>query len=205
MRKLIVSIHSTANDIVTGPPSDPTNFMVWAQAGIEDSLGPFLESLATVDTILLGRGTYEDLASKWPKVKEWPDVDEQALRIGEKINTTPKLVVTSNHRREDLAWGAFDPPTPLGGPDVEGQIRKLKERSGGDIITFGSPTLVRSLTNARLVDEYRMLIHPVIVNEGERLFANLQGRTDFRLLSVEPLERGAMFVTYAPGSSARTS
>ncbi len=61
MRKIIVSIHSTANDIVTGPPSDSTNFMVWAQAGIEDSLQSFLKSLANVDTILLGRATYEDL------------------------------------------------------------------------------------------------------------------------------------------------
>ena len=198
MRKLIVSIHSTANNIVTGPPADATNFMVWAQAGIEDSLGPFLESLTGVDSILLGRGTYEDLARKWPKVKEWPDVSEEVLRIGDKINTTAKLVVTSKHQREDLQWGEFDPPTPLSGPDVEGQIRKLKERSGGDIMTFGSPTLVQSLTNAGLVDEYRMLIHPVIVNEGKRLFENLQGRTDFRLLNVQPLERGAMFVTYAP-------
>jgi hypothetical protein len=60
MRKLIVSLHSTANDIVTGPPSDETNFMVWAQAGIEDSLESFPKSLANVDTILLGRATYED-------------------------------------------------------------------------------------------------------------------------------------------------
>ena len=50
MRRLIVSIHSTANDIVTGPPSDETNFMVWAQAGIEDSLESCLKSLANVDT-----------------------------------------------------------------------------------------------------------------------------------------------------------
>ena len=57
---------------------------------------------------------------------------------------------------------------------------------------------MQSLTNAGLVDEYRILIHPVIVNEGKRLFENLDGRTDFRLVSVDPLERGAMFVTYAP-------
>jgi hypothetical protein len=61
MRKLIVSIHSSANDIVTGPPSDDTNFMVWAQAGIQDALESFLKSLADIDTILLGRATYEDL------------------------------------------------------------------------------------------------------------------------------------------------
>lgn len=60
MRKLIVSIHSTANDIVNGPPPDETNFRVWAQAGIEDSLESFPKSLANFDTILLGRATYED-------------------------------------------------------------------------------------------------------------------------------------------------
>jgi hypothetical protein len=86
MRKLIISIHSTANDIVTGPPSDKTNFMVWAQAGIEDSLEAFLKSLANVDTILLGRATYEDLVRKWPKVKEWPYVSD----VIEKRSTLPQ-------------------------------------------------------------------------------------------------------------------
>jgi dihydrofolate reductase len=198
MRKLIVSIHSTANDIVTGPSSDETNFMVWAQAGIEDSLETFLKSLANVDTILLGRATYEDLVRKWPKVKEWPHVSDVTLRIGEKINAAAKVVVTGKHPLESLEWGEFEPPTQLTGTSVEEQIKELKERDGGDIITFGSPTLVQSLTNAGLVDEYRILIHPVIVNEGKRLFENLDGRTDFRLISVDTFERGAILVTYAP-------
>lgn len=198
MRKLIVSIHATANGIVTGPPSDETNFMVWAQAGIEDSLGSFAESLASVDLILLGRGTYEDLVRKWPNVREWPDVSTDALRIGEKINRTPKVVVTRTLPPERLAWGDFEPATRLGGADVEAQIRKIKEADGGDIITFGSPTLVQFLTNSRLVDEYRILIHPVVVHEGRRLLDNLHERTDFRLVGVETYARGAMMVTYAP-------
>jgi dihydrofolate reductase len=198
MRRLIVSIHSTANDIVTGPPSDETNFMVWAQAGIEDSLESFLNSLANVDTILLGRATYEDLVRKWPKVKEWPHVSDVVLRIGENINTAAKIVVTGKHPLESLEWGEFEPPTQLTGTSIEGQIKNLKKRDGGDIITFGSPTLVQSLTNARLVDEYRILIHPVIVNEGKRLFEHLYGRTDFRLISVDTFERGAILVKYAP-------
>ena len=73
----------------------------------------------------------------------------------------------------------------------------MKEATRGDIITFGSPTLVQSLTNARLVDEYRILVHPVVVNEGRRLFDNLHGRTDLRLVGVETYARGAMMVTYA--------
>jgi dihydrofolate reductase len=197
MRKLIVSVHSTANDIVTGPPSDETNFMVWAQAGIEDSLESFFKSLANVDTILLGRATYEDLVRKWPKVKEWPDVSDVALRIGDRINATPKVVVTGKHSLENLEWGEFEPPTQLTGSNIEEQIKELKEGDGSDIIMFGSPTLVQSLTNARLIDEYRILIHPIIANEGRRLFENLDGRTDFRLISVDTFERGAILVKYA--------
>ena len=199
MRKLIVSIHSTANNIVTGPPSgDETDFMQWAQPGIDDSLDTFLHSLDGVDTILLGRGTYEDLVRKWPTVKDWPDVSDVALRIGEKVNTAQKIIVTHQHPLERLAWGAFAPPIQITGANVEAQIAELKAGDGGDIITFGSPTLVQSLTNAGLVDEYRILIHPVIVHEGKRLFEHLDGRTDLRLISVETLEHGAMIVTYAP-------
>jgi dihydrofolate reductase len=77
------------------------------------------------------------------------------------------------------------------GTSIEEQIKKLREGDGGDIITFGSPVFVQSLTNAELVDEYRILIHLVIVNEGKRLFEHLDGRTDFRLISIDTLERGA--------------
>lgn len=201
MRKLVVSIHSTANDIVTGPPSGDMTEWQWAGPGIEESLDTFRTSLASVDTILLGRATYEDLVRKWPRVNEWPDVSDLALRVAEKINTTPKIVVTGNYPIERLEWGAFEPPTPITGASIEEQIKALKERDGGDIMTFGSPTLVQSLINAGLVDEYRILIHPVIVNEGRRLFENLNGRTDLRLNGVETLESGAILVTYAPVGS----
>lgn len=198
MGKLVVSIHSTANDIVTGPPSDETNFMVWAQAGIEDSLESFSRSLVNVDRILLGRATYEDLVRKWPKVNEWPDVSEVALRIGDKINGTPKFVVSGKRPVESLPWGEFEPATQLTGPAIEEQVKQMKEDGGGDIITFGSPTLVRSLANAGLVDEYRILVHPVVVTEGRRLFENLSRRMDFRLISVDTYARGTMLITYAP-------
>lgn len=196
MRKLIVSIHSTANDIVTGPPSDETNFMTWAQTGIEDSEEAFLKSLTNIDLILLGRSTYEDLVRKWPNVKEWAHSSDVVLRMGEKINTTHKLVVTRGRSLKRLDWGEFQPPRLLTGSNIEEQIRALKREDGGDIITFGSPSLVQSLTNAHLVDEYRILVHPVIVNTGKRLFENLDGRSDFRLIGVETFARGAMLVRY---------
>lgn len=196
MRKLIVSIHSSFDGVVTGPNEDETNFMIWAQAGIEDSAPSFHENFETVDTILMGHGTYEDLSRKWPYVHDWPGVDDVSLRLGEIVNKTPKLVAAGEHEIPDIKWGDFDPPDQLVGHDIERQIEAIKERDGGDIITFGSPILIRSLTNANLVDEFRVLIHPVIVGEGRQLFRNIRERRDLRLKKVRTFEHGAILVHY---------
>ena len=130
MRKLIVSMHSTANNIVTGPPTgDETDFMQWAQPGIDDSQDRLLGSLDGVDTIVLGRGTYEDLVRKWPKVKEWPDVPDVALRLGEKVNTARKFVVTRTRPPESLQWGEHDD-----GVDDDGPRRHIQR--GAMMITY---------------------------------------------------------------------
>ena len=196
MRKIIVFIHSTFNGVVTGPENDQTNFMTWAQAGIEDINESFHENFETVGTIMLGRGTYEDLSTKWPFVIDWPGVSDVSLRLGDIINNTPKVVVAGGSKIDDMRWGDFEAPTQLVGSDIEEQIRALKEQEGGDIITFGSPILVQSLTNANLVDEYRILVHPVIVGEGRHLFDNIEGRKDLRLKSTKSFEHGAILVQY---------
>jgi dihydrofolate reductase len=196
MRRIIVSIHSTFNGVVTGPENDETNFMTWAQAGIDDINESFHENFETVDTIMLGRGTYEDLSTKWPFVADWPRVSDVTLRLGDLINNTSKVIVAGQRRIDDIRWGDFGAPTQFVGNDIEEQIKALKEQEGGDILTFGSPFLVQSLTNADLVDEYRILVHPVIVGEGQRLFDHIEGRKDLRLKSTKAFEHGAILVQY---------
>src|SRR5919108_6061008 len=202
MRKLILSIHSTFNGVVTGDPSkDKTDFRVWtADANIEESSENLLKMFDTVDTILLGRGTYEDLSRKWPSAKDWPDVSDVGLRLAEKINNASKLVVTG-HPLDELKWGEFAAPKQLTGNNIEEQIRDLKNGDGGDIIIFGSPKLVQSLTDANLIDEYQILLHPVVVNVGEHLFDNLKMRKDFHLVDVKTFEDDAILVTYKPAKA----
>ena len=192
MRKIIVFIHSTFNGVVTGDPSkDKTNFATWTvKAGMKEGTEYLLKLMDTVDTILLGRGTYEDLARKWPPAN--------GLSLGKKINNTHKLVVTGDRPLDELKWGKFEAPEQLIGNDIVKQIKKLKQSEGGDIIIFGSPVLVRSLTDANLIDEYQIKVHPVVVNVGEHLFDGLKKKKDFRLVDVKPLEGGAMLVIYAP-------
>lgn len=202
MRKLIVYINSTFNGVVTGDPSqDKTNFMVWTtEAFIEAGSECALKTMETVDTLLLGRRTYQDLSGpeKWPSVKDWPDVSELSLALGEKINNAHKLVVTHDHPLDELTWGDYEAPKPLTGNNIEEQIRDLKHSEGGDIVIFGSPTLVRSLTEANLIDEYHIQLRPVVVNVGDHLFDGLKARKDFQLIEATPLKEGSIFVKYKP-------
>lgn len=195
MRKIILFIHSTFNGIVTGDPNkDKTDFMVWvAKAGIKTGSEYLLKTMETVDTILLGRGTYEDLKRKWPSVN--------ASQLGKKINNAHKLVVTGDRPLDDLKWGKFSAPQQLTGDDIEEQIKDIKNSDGGDIIIFGSPTLVRALTDANLIDEYQIKVHPVVVNVGEHLFDDIKERKDFHLVDAKPLEGGSILVTYKPAKS----
>lgn len=199
MRKLILYINSTLNGVVTGDPGqDKTNFMVWTtEAFMEAGSKCALETMKTADTLLLGRKTYEDLgrSEKWPSVKDWPNVDELSLALGEKINNAHKLVVTRNPSLNKLTWGEYEAPKPLTG-NIEEQISDLKKGEGGDIVVFGSPTLVRALTDADLIDEYHIQMRPVVVNAGEHLFDGLKARKDFQLIEATPLQEGTIFVKY---------
>ena len=205
MRKIILYINSTFNGVVTGDPKkDKTNFMVWTtEAFIKAGSECLLKTMDTVDTILLGRRTYEDLSrtEKWPSVVNWPDVSDLSLALGEKINNAHKLVVTRNHALGELKWGKFAAPEQLTGNNIEQQIKNLKNSDSGDIVIFGSPTLVRSLTDANLIDEYQIQVRPVVVNVGEHLFDNLKDRKDFHLIDVTPLEDGSIFVKYKPAKT----
>jgi dihydrofolate reductase len=144
----------------------------------------------SVDIILLGRGTYEDLVRKWPSMN--------ALALGKKINSTHKVVVTGNHPLEELAWGEFEAPEQLTGDDIEQQITDLKASDGGDIMILGSPVLVRALAEADLIDDYQIKLHPVVVNVGEHLFDDLKETKDFQLVDARALADGAVLVKYAP-------
>lgn len=128
--------------------------------------------MSTVDTILLGRGTYEILSKQWPPMNTSP--------LGKKINTTHKLVVTGDRPLDELKWGAFETPEQLTGNTIEEQIKDIKSGEGGDIIIFGSPVLVRSLTDANLIDEHQIQVHPAVTNVGEHLFDDLKAQKRFR-------------------------
>ena len=136
---------------------------------------------------LLGRRTYEIFAGYWPNAPE--DVQE----IADPLNTKPKYVASTT-LTDPLEWRNS---SVLSGalPDA---IAALKEEGGGDLLVIGSTVLVQSLIQHGLVDEFRLVIDPVLVGGGKRIFPDDGALRPLRLVDHEVTSRGTIIATYAP-------
>jgi dihydrofolate reductase len=158
----------------------------WA-ARYADSVTAGFASRNTSSTggLLLGRRTYEDFYSYWPKQKDNP--------FSEVLDRRQKYVV-SNTLKEPLEWINS---TLLKGDAVE-SVRALRQEADGDLVVLGSGQLVRSLIDHDLVDEYILLIHPLILGSGARLFADRGKLAELVLRDVKPTTTGVLIATYQP-------
>jgi dihydrofolate reductase len=151
-------------------------FMNWVAKGIEDAGG-----------FLLGRRTYEIFAGYWPNASE----EEQV--IAQPLNTKPKHVA-SRTLNEPLEW---QNSTLLEG-EVPEAVAALKQQDGGDLLVIGSTELVQSLIQHGLVDEFRLVIDPLLVGGGKRVFPDDGALRPLRLVDHEATSTGALIATYAP-------
>jgi dihydrofolate reductase len=138
---------------------------------------------------LLGRGTYEIFAAYWPNAPE----EEQV--VAEPLNAKPKWVVSRTLSGE-LAWQN----SALLQGDVSDAVATLKRDEGGDIHVIGSPQLVRTLLGNGLVDELRLMIDPVVLGGGKRIFDDDGTLRSLPLVDSEITSTGAIFATYAPAA-----
>lgn len=134
------------------------------------------------DAFLLGRTTFELMRGYWPQVTDPDNLVATAL------NTWPKYVVSNTLADDDAAWGNT---TMLRGDDIVAQVRRLKERPGGELQVHGSWRLVRTLHDAGLVDTYRLLQFPVVLGAGKRLFAEGAVPASYRITESEVASGGA--------------
>ena len=144
------------------------------------------ESGATTGAILLGRRTYEDFYSVWPKRKDNP--------YTEVLNNTLKYVA-SNTLTEPLPWMN----SKLLQGDAAEAVGKLKKEPGKDMVVLGSGVLVESLMRSDLVDEYILLIHPLVLGSGRRMF-NEGHATPLRLVDSKTTTKGVVIATYRPAA-----
>ncbi|MFC7463945.1 dihydrofolate reductase family protein [Brachybacterium sp. GCM10030252] len=134
--------------------------------------------LEHADALLLGRRTYEAFA------RDWPQITDPADPFAVRMNNLPKYVAT-----QTLADGEWNPTTILTG-DVEAQIAGLKAQPGRDLRVHGSSSLAQSLFSAGLVDELRLVVAPVVVGQGRRLFPDGAAPLGFELMSSRTTPQG---------------
>ena len=139
------------------------------------------------DVQLLGRTTYQGFAAAWP------DMRESTGEFGEKMNAMPKHVVSTTLSDEDASW---ENSTVIR-DDVPGAVRKLKQEVEGDILIAGSATLARSLADEGLIDRVNLMMFPIVLGTGKRLFAEGIPRSTLELDTVEQVgPDGVLVLTY---------
>ena len=132
-----------------------------------------LEELRDAEAMLLGRVTYEGVAAAWPSIE-----DEQGF--AEKMNGMPKYVVSSTLERADWQNSTILPGDPVA------EVTALKRRLAGSILVAGSMSLVHTLHDAGLVDEYRLMIYPTVLGSGKRLFRDGAAAAGYEAVDVRP-------------------
>ena len=150
-----------------------------------------LDETLSSEALLLGRVTYEGFAEAWPS---------REGEFADKFNTMPKYVVSST--LEEPEWNNS---TVLKGDVVE-EVAKLRQEQDGDIVVHGSAQLVQTLVEHDLVDEFRLMVFPVVLGSGKRLYGETSDKKRLRLVDSKVVGDGVAILTYEPaGEEAKTS
>jgi dihydrofolate reductase len=191
MRKVIASEFVTLDGVM----EDPT----WTFRFSSEEQEKFkFDELAASDALLLGQVTYEGFAAAWPNMMEQYRGPRRAA-LGEytdMMNGYPKHVVSTTVE-EPLEWNNS---TLIEG-DVAEEMSGLKRQPGKDILIFGSGNLVNTLMEHDLIDEYRLMIFPIIVGSGQRLFRDGIDEMVLELVDTETFGSGVVVLTYRPAQS----
>jgi dihydrofolate reductase len=198
MRKIIVAEFISLDGVIQapgGPEEDPSSefrFGGWQVPFDDDAIGQTIQDLHSQPfELLLGRRTYDIWAGYWPHVKAGNE-------IGDKFNSVPKHVAT--HRSDKLDWQNSH---ALKG-DLVDAVRALKHQNGANLLTWGSGDMLRQLLAAGLVDELQLLIHPVVLGHGKRLFGNNAQPSSFTLAHSIITPKGVLITRYVQSGEVRT-
>ena len=180
LRKLVVSEWVTLDGVF-----DADSMKEWFEPYDSPDRQEYIkENVLTSDAFLVGRVTYEMLAAYWPNQKN------NEMGVADRLNSAPKYVVSSTLKKAE--WNN----STIINEDVVEEITKLKQQSGQDILVFGSAKLVQSLMEADLVDEYRFLVHPIIMGRGKRFFRDEMVATKLKLVKTKTLNSGVILDCY---------
>jgi dihydrofolate reductase len=159
---------------------------------VDDEFNKFaIKQTSEFGTILFGRTTYELFESYWPKALIDPKTSKDDLKIAKIIDEVEKIVFSKNLK--EVTWKNSKLFRKI---DIE-EVRKLKRQKGKDMAIFGSGTIVQQFTNLGLIDEYRLMVNPVILGKGKPLFKDLRDMQSLKLLKTRTFKNGNILLFYS--------
>ena len=187
MRKIIYWVHASIDGHIAGPNGE----FDWPAVGPE--LFAYSEAMnEQVDTLLYGRAVWDVMAAYWPTADADPETTDDHARVFAPFwRKTPKVVVSRTLDTAD--WGAR-----VIGENLAEQVTQLKQQPGRDILLTGGAQVAASLTGLGLIDDYRIVVHPVVLGGGPRLFGEPDGRTALTLLDSRTFDAKTVLLRYKP-------
>lgn len=192
MRNVVLQEWITLDSLAAGP-NGSVDFVPASTTGDRSFAQDQIAFIDTVDTILLGRVTYQMFAGYWPFVIEG---DEKPF--ADKLNATPKLVISRTLDR--APWGTWD-AARIVKDDPVSEVSALKRQSGRSIVLWGSISLAQTLMAAGLIDEYRLIVCPLVLGSGRPLFQNGFSSAGLMLMGSKSFDRGCVSLQYVPRAS----
>ncbi len=189
MRKVIVTMWVTLDSFIAGPKGE----MDWVGSHYDEAMGKYEDDIVSAaDTLILGRETYQSFAGSWPHVPENPNAAKEEVEYANKLNAMRKIVFSRT--LDTVEWNN----STLFKEVMPEDIKKMKQEQGKNILIYGSASIVQAFTNLGLIDEYQLLVHPVILGSGKPLFANIQDRVNLKLVKCDVTDAGIARLYYQP-------
>jgi dihydrofolate reductase len=185
MRKLVVFNNVTLDGYFSGKNGN----LSWAKGHTDPEFNAFVaDNAKSGGMLLLGRITYELMTSYWPT----PQAKENDSVVAERMNNLPKVVFSRT--LDKASWSN----TKLVKADMPAEIRKMKSESGKDMTILGSGSIVSQLAQAGLIDEYQMVVNPVVLGEGRTMFDGIKENLALKLTKSRTFGNGTVFLCYQP-------
>jgi dihydrofolate reductase len=169
---------------------DEKNDMSWAHRGGDPEFDAFSAQNASGDGMLLfGRVTYEMMSSFWPT----PQAQKQYPEVARGMNEMPKVVFSRTLK--EASWKN----TRVVSGDIIGAVREMKQQPGPNLVVLGSGTIVSQLAQARLVDQYQLVVVPIVLGKGRTLFEGVKEKQNLKLKTSRPFKNGNVVLDYEWG------
>lgn len=191
MRKVLLSNLVTLDGFFAGPKGE----LDWHI--VDEEFNQYaIDLLSKVDALLFGRVTYQLMADYWPAAATNPSTSKSDLEIADKMNNLPKIVFSKT--LQQVEWNN----SRLVKDNIAQEISKMKQQSGKDMVIFGSGSIVPTFMQYGLIDEYRIIVNPVVLGNGKPLFKGVNDKHNLKLLKTRLFDSGIVILFYEPAQAS---